>query len=344
MTDITLADVAAHAGVSIATASRALSGTRKVSAGNQRSIEKAARELGYRHNPLAGALRTQRSGVIGVILPRFSPGFVSTVVESISTSLDEQQRALTIRYVEQTPNAAVHGIHALRDRRVEGIIVCAPSPDVALAAVGAADVVPLVLVGRHHEAVSPDSVGLDDERAGAMITAHLKSTTAHIFSVGFDANQPADARRQAQLEIAARQHGIAHTALAMTGATLEGGITAGEQYVASSVFHRRGSGHLVPAMVCANDDVAAGFAAVLRMHSVAIPEQVQIASLMDVEFSDSPNRAITTLRHPWSQMGSEAARLLAEIVQGNNAGAQTTRPARRVVLAPTLMIGASTRT
>lgn len=336
----TLADVAERAGVSIATASRALSGTRKVSRDNAERVARAAKELGYRHNPLAGALRTQRSGAVGVLLPRFSPGFLATLIESISIALDGFDRTLTLRYIDQDAAAAVDGVRALRDRRVDGIILCAPSPDVAVAAVEAARPTPLVLVGRHHDTVDVDSVGLDDERAAELITAHASQHSTQIFVVGFDESLPADRRRRSLLGLAAEQHGMTIQPVPCSTADLDGGVQAAQHLVTMPTWDaasRTGT----PTVVCANDDIAHGIRAVLHLHAVSIPEEVQIASLMDVAFSDASDRSITTLRHPWPQMGAEAARMLDETLRSPLA--TLPRTPRRIAFTPTLLRGQSTR-
>ncbi len=337
MNEVTLADVAERAGVSIATASRALSGSRPVSETNMKLVEKAVRELGYRHNPLAGALRTQRSGAIGVLLPRFSAGFLSTVVEAISTALEDQRRTLTLRYFEQDRDSALAGVQSLRDRRVDGIIVCAPSSNVAVAITEAASSLPLVLVGRYHESVACDSVGLDDERAVTLMVEHLRPRTQRLLTVGFDETATADQRRRAALEITARAQGLAVEHLPAVPANLEGGIRAAEQLGPDTT--RTTPDALPPTIVCANDDVALGVVTVARMRAFAVPDALQVASMMDVSFADTPDRTITTLRHPWPQMGSEAARLLGESLRADEP--RTT--GRRIVLPPRLLAGSSTR-
>ena len=105
----TLAAVAEMAGVSIATASRALSGTKPVSADAVSRIQEACRVLGYRHNAVASALRSKRSGTIGLLLPRYSTGFLSTLIEAVSTALDRQGLSIVLRYIE--PDALTDNEH-----------------------------------------------------------------------------------------------------------------------------------------------------------------------------------------------------------------------------------------
>ncbi|MDO9397813.1 MAG: substrate-binding domain-containing protein, partial [Herbiconiux sp.] len=118
---------------------------------------------------------------------------------------------------------------------------------------------------------------------------------------------------------------------------LDGGIRAAERLVGDAGL--RGSPASLPdAIVCANDDVASGVLAVLRMRGVAVPGMVQVASLLDLS-PGAEDHSTTTLRHPWPEMGREAVRLLAS----REVGAGAARVARRVSLAPQLVPGESTR-
>ena len=101
----TLEDVARYAGVSIATASRALSGTRRVSPERMKRVVEATRAVGYRHNAVASALRSKRSETVGLVLPRYSTAFLSALMESVSTGLNERGISLVLRYSEP---GAVH--------------------------------------------------------------------------------------------------------------------------------------------------------------------------------------------------------------------------------------------
>ncbi|MDO9397482.1 MAG: LacI family DNA-binding transcriptional regulator, partial [Herbiconiux sp.] len=103
----TLADVAARAGVSVATASRALSGTRAVSDDLGRRVREAARTLGYRRNAVASALRLQRTETVGLVLPRYATSFLSALIESVSDGLEQAGMSLVLRYSE--PDAVHEG-------------------------------------------------------------------------------------------------------------------------------------------------------------------------------------------------------------------------------------------
>ena len=332
----TLAAVAEMAGVSIATASRALSGTKPVSADAVLRIQEACRVLGYRHNAVASALRSKRSGTIGLLLPRYSTGFLSTLIEAVSAALDRQGLSIVLRYIEPDALTDNEHIESLLARQVDGIILCPPTEAASRASISAAGNVPVVQVGRHIDTDHTDSVGLDDARATALLITHLAEREVHSLSVvGLNPDVASDAHRLVALGAAAARFGITVAPPITAAPTVAGGIAAAELLVTAAGAELS---EMSDAIVCVNDDVANGLLAVLRMEGVAVPEQVQVCSLLDVSFGEDNEHKITTLRHPWPAMGREAVRLLLDDLTPD-----PLRIARRVVLAPQLVLGASTR-
>ena len=89
--------------------------------------------------------------------------------------------------------------------------------------------------------------------------------------------------------------------------------------------------------MCANDDVATGVLTVLRARGVRVPDDVQIASLLQL-YPDAQGMPLTSLRHPWHEMGAEAVEML-ELARRTRVAAR-----RRTSLPAELVPGASTRT
>lgn len=326
----TLADVAREAEVSIATASRALSGSRPVSADRQRRVEDVAASMGYRHNAVASALRSQRTETVGLVLPRYSTGFLSALIESVSEGLEREHAALVLRYSAPDATHDTDNVESLVARRVDGIIICPPSLQASRESIEAAGTVPVVQVGRFIETDRSNSVGLDEDRAMNLLAQHLEhSGVRTVTVVGLDPGAAADARRIGALRLAGEPAGIGISLAPFAGAHLQGGIRTAELLVDEGVT--------TDAVVCATDEVAAGVMAVLRLRGIAVPERVQVASLLDVA-PDAASHDVTTLRHPWQAMGHEAVRLLFDAQKPWHDGA-----VRRVSLAPQLVMGASTR-
>lgn len=326
----TLSDVAAEAGVSTATASRALSGSRPVSPETLKRIRAAAARLGYRHNAVASALRSNRTQSVGLVLPRYATVFLSALIESVTENLDAQGIGALLRYV--APDGADHDerVADLLDRRVDGLIVCPPTIEASGHAQRMSHGLPLVQVGRFLDPQTPSAVSLDEEESAAVLAAHLARTgTRTVTVIGLDPDSPADARRIASVSQACAAAGPEVTAVVHLGSDLLAGVTSAE-----ALWDRVARDE---ALVCANDDVATGVLTVLRARGVRVPEDVQIASLLQL-YPDAQGMPLTSLRHPWHEMGAEAVEML-ELARRTRVAAR-----RRTSLPAELVRGASTRT
>ncbi|MDU0368175.1 LacI family DNA-binding transcriptional regulator [Microbacterium sp. KSW4-17] len=326
----TLADVASEAGVSTATVSRALSGSRPVSPDTLKRVRAAAARLGYRHNAVASALRSNRTQSVGIVLPRYATVFLSALIESVTESLDAQGIGALLRYV--APDGADHDerVADLLDRRVDGLIVCPPTIEASGHAQRLSHGLPIVQVGRFLDPDTPSAVSLDETSSAGLLAHHLARTgTRKIITVGLDPDAPADATRIRSVGDACAARGIAPGAVVYRGSDLLAGVTAAEK-----LWDAVTPGET---LVCANDDVATGVLTVLRARGVRVPDDVQIASLLQL-YPDAQGTPLTSLRHPWRQMGAEAVEML-EHAQRSRVAAR-----RRTALSADLVVGASTRT
>ena len=104
MPKATIRDVAARAGVSTATVSRALSGARPVSPEVADLVRRAAGELGYSGNGIASALRRNRTDTVGMVVPSIANPFFTALVEGVEHALQQAGRQLVA-----FGDAVVHG-------------------------------------------------------------------------------------------------------------------------------------------------------------------------------------------------------------------------------------------
>ena len=168
----TIADVAARAGVSKATASRALSGGGYVSTGTRERVRAAARELHYVAHSSATSLATGRSLSVGVIMPALDRWFFAELLAGIQEGLLAAGQDLVL-YGTQEGSAERERLFSdvLPRRRLDGIIAVGIQPSTheleRLVQVGS----PLVSIGAYHDENS--SVSIDDEAAARIATEHL---------------------------------------------------------------------------------------------------------------------------------------------------------------------------
>ncbi len=160
----TIVDVAAVAGVSLATASRALSNYGRVSAATVEKVRSAAKEIGYRPNELARAMRVGSSRTLGlVIIADFTNAFFDRATKSIVDSARARGYQVLISNTDEDVEVERLAVQTLLDKQVDGLIVV-PSLSsrhnhLLPAALGGK---PIVVIDRIPDGVSVTSVTTDD--------------------------------------------------------------------------------------------------------------------------------------------------------------------------------------
>ena len=174
----TIKDIAAIAGVSAGTVSRALSDSELISAKTRARIQALAAEHGFRPNIMARNLRTQRTGAIGVVIPlghetgqHISDPFFITMLGLLADTLTERGYDLLLSRV--VPADAQWLDRYIGSGRVDGVIVIGQSNQAAVLDRVAADYRPLVVWGGHEPGQVHCSVGSDNAAGGALATRHL---------------------------------------------------------------------------------------------------------------------------------------------------------------------------
>jgi len=117
----TIADVAEVAGVAIGTVSRFLNG-REIRRSNRLQIEAAIEKLSYRRNAVAAAMKTDRTHMIGVLIPTFDE-FHAQMVERLSSQLRSTGRALVMYFHGHEPQLFADALDFFTQQRVDGLIM-----------------------------------------------------------------------------------------------------------------------------------------------------------------------------------------------------------------------------
>ncbi|TCU43771.1 LacI family DNA-binding transcriptional regulator [Curtobacterium sp. PhB146] len=326
---VTLADVAARAGVSITTASRVLARSRAVSPGVQAAVERAASELGYAGNGVARALRRQRTDAVGMVVPSIRNPFFTALVDAVERTLQSTGRVLYLCDARDDVDVEARHLRSLVARGVDGIVVspCADGRSTA-AVVEAAARVPLVQLDRHVPEPVADWVGLDDRAAMDLVVGRLAERGTR--SAGFVTASVANSstrERAAGFAAACERAGIrTDPRWTVTGSfTIADGIAAGSRFVGLGA-------HRPEAVVCADDLLAIGVSHALRAAGVGIPSDVAVTGLDDLEFAPYVSPPLTTVRQPTERMAEEVLRLLDRDPTDGRA------PGTRVALPPTLVV------
>ncbi len=146
---VTVRDVAAAAGVSPATASRALSGNGSVNPEMVRRVHKASTDLGYSANVFARALRTERTDTIGMVVPSIANPYFVGAVEAVEKALASSGRSLILCNAGNSVQTEADRVGLLVQRMVDGLVVVPVDGSASVAALrAAAERVPLVQFDR----------------------------------------------------------------------------------------------------------------------------------------------------------------------------------------------------
>ena len=227
----TLADLAAIAGVSAGTVSRALAGNSLVNAKTRERIEALAREHGFRPNQMASRLRRQKTGVVGVIIPlgheqkqQVSDTFFLTLLGHLADELTEHGYDLMLRRVVPTSNEDWLDPF-IGSGMIDGVIVVGQSDQFDHLEDIADGYRPMVVWGQHREGQRHCVVGSDNLLGGKLAAERLIAAGAKQLAFVGDTNAPEFAARFAGAKQVAEAFGCglaelpAH--LATSGMTAE---------------------------------------------------------------------------------------------------------------------------
>lgn len=312
---IGIVEVAARAGVSPATVSRALRGLPGVSATTRLNVERAAAELGYVASPSAAALTTGRTSAIGVMAPWISRWFFIAVIEGAQDVVSEQGYD-TLLYplgANAGPTAPAVDTRALH-KRVDGVLGL--NVPLGLQPSSLRDLrVPLVTVGSTIPGVP--GVLVDDVEVGYLATRHLLELGhRRIAFLGRDPDNMygflVAADRERGYEKALLEHRIAvdPRLIGMTGFAVEAGSRALDSLWAEA----GGDLDRMPSAVFAvSDEVAMGVLHTARRHGIRVPEDLSVIGVDNHDLSYLFD--LTTIGQPVREQGRIAARMLLDHVR-----------------------------
>jgi len=325
---VTIRDVAARAGVSIATASRGLDERLPPSRGAKSlRVREVAEELGYRRDPGASSLRRGTTGTIGVVVPRLTDMVMAMLYEEIADASERQGRfAIVVTTRDEPPRqrAAAEGLLA---RRVDGLILASARANdddyiAELRARGVNHVLALRTSGD-----SPAAVG-DDYLGGYLAGRHL--TDLGHTDIGLIAGP------EFASSVQGRMAGF-HAALAEAGVPIRPdieftgsfGMEAGEE-ACRRMLERPGR---PAAMFLMNDNSAIGALSALTQAGLRVPDDVSVVGYNDIPVASRFPVPLTAVRVPFRDIARNAVDLLTGSVGADQ---------RVLKSAPTLIPRAST--
>lgn len=336
----TIDDVAALAGVARTTVSRVLNSQPNVRPLVRERVLGAVEKLGYRVNVQARNLAGRK--VVRIALIHASDfdsepnSYFSSALELGATRAGAGLGVQIITHVinQNDPEAAAEIVARLRDDQCNGAILTPPFSDSPplLREIDALGVAVVCIAGGAEAENFALSLGIDDFRAGQEIGAHLINLGHRRFGFikGLQGHASAETRYDGFLSALAGA-GLGPDAVSMRRGnfTFRSGLECGQELLADRLR--------VDALVCANDDMAAGALLAAHKAGLSIPQDIAITGFDDTPVSEIVWPPLTTIHQPLKRMGARAVEYLA-----SRSSAGMNGPAGREIVEHHLVIRDST--
>lgn len=329
----TIRDVAARAGVSVATVSRVMSGSDTVAPATRQRVEEAMTELGWRPNMAARSLVHGKTGLYGVIVPDVANPFFGELATGMSLAASSLGVQLVLLHTDLSEELDVTALHLCRQHRLDAVIYTSGNPGQAHRTAFEQLGRPVVMAATYDPTSTWPGILVDSQVGGRMGARHLLSLGhRRIALVGGPSTDPiAAGPRWAGW----RSELAAAGCLPPPRWQLEVGWKQQYGYQAAIALLRETD--RPTAILCCSDVLAIGVLAAAADLGISVPHELSVVGFDDLNLAALWRPSLTTLGQPIGKMGQDAVRLAVQLVEG-----QPPPPTRW--LTPELVVRGSTAT
>ncbi|MEM6803922.1 MAG: LacI family DNA-binding transcriptional regulator [Bacteroidota bacterium] len=330
-------DLAEKTGLSVATVSRVFNDIDKVSPKTRALVLKIAKELNFRPNKMASALRSGKSKTIGVVVPVIDRDVFSAAIKSMEEVFREAGYHIIIAQSHESHEKEIEIIENLKQLRVDGIIISVSKKTQAIEALEQAkkEGIGIVLFDRTLEMASTNSIIINNFKGAVQATEHLLAEGCKriIHLAGNEAVSIFKERKRG-FELAMQEAGIktdTHSIIDFDDGKLTGLALLKEQM----------SGDAPPDGIFAHGDISALVAIqLLRDMKLRIPQDVAIVGFGESSFCPYVEPALTSISQRSEDVGKLAAEIMLKELQTKN---KDELVYSQQMLAPHLMIRQSSQ-
>jgi LacI family transcriptional regulator len=333
MDKLTLEQIAKLAGVSRSTVSRVINHHPNVKAEVRQRVMKVVAETGYHPNPAARSLASQRSGIIGLVIPRavqslFTDPYYPRLMQGIAQACNANDYTLSLFLFHTEDEEHKLYPRVLRTGMMDGLLVSASQIDDPLIPELIDNNVPFVMIGRPDDLPAVSFVNVDNAVGVYTATSHLaRAGYKRIATITGPLNTTVGLdRRQGYLDaLNDRSHSIDDRLIVEGDFTESGGYAAMQRLIP----------HRPDAVFIASDTMAFGALRALREAGLCVPRDIAIVGFDDLPTSSLADPPLTTIRQPIRRLGAQAVETLIDILTNGP------EPPRRITLSTELIIRAS---
>jgi LacI family transcriptional regulator len=324
----TIREIAALAGVSIATVSRVVNGKGYVSAATRVAVERVVRDHGYSANRSARGLSSGRTGLVGVTVPRIHPAYFSEIVAGATDALYERDMRIVLCPTLHEHDREVSLLNRLVHGTTDGGLLILPEETPA-------ELQTLMTHGFQFVVVDPRQ--RLDGQVPTVSAANLSgayAVTSHLLGLGHRRIAAITGPR-GMLATDERTRGY-NAALAATGVMPSPSLIIESQF---DVAGGRGAADQLfnlsqppTAIFAFSDQIAIGVLHAALAHGLKVPDDLSIVGFDDTSEAELVTPALTTVRQPLAEMGRMAVSLLTRLLENRRLEALHVELATQLVI------------
>ena len=300
----TIKDIASVLNISAAAVSKALHNDSRISEKTKIAVRQVAENLKYQPNHLASALRSGKSHLVGVIVPRTNSNFFSSVIQNIEEVLNKKGYNIIFTQSNESYKKECDSIDTLLYTQVDGIIASMANETVDLGAYEKikSKGIPLILFDRGENDLNVDYIGIDDYNSSHLIVEHLVENgckrIAHIG--GYKRTRIFNNRVRGYID-ALKKHNLPldDELLTESGLTIEDGREKMLKLLSLDTPP--------DAVYVAGDYAALGALQVLKEKNIKIPEDIALVGFGNEPFTDMVTPRISSVHQHSAEIGKQAA-------------------------------------
>jgi len=307
----TIYEVSKLAGVSLATVSRVINNSGKVTPATRQKVLVAMEKLGYRPNAIAQSLASNRSNSVGVLVPELHGPFFGIMLSSIEDELRAYGKHAIITAGHSDEEKEKESIEFLASRQCDALIVHAFAVTNEWLLELASRSPAIFVIGRDISQIAEHCFYLDNEHGSYLATQAL---------IGLGHRRLAYLAGPLWKSDAQGRYAGFRRALAEAGLSFDEKLLAEGNYQEASgraaMVQLLGAGSPFSGLVCANDEMAVGAIEEARQRGRTIPDDLSVVGFDNVFFTRYMHPALSTVNYPVDLMGRMAARCVLRDVYG----------------------------
>lgn len=307
---VTLADVASEAGVSLGSASKALSSPEKVKPATLKIVLDTVERMGYVRNGVARSLASRKTWRVAVVYPTLKNPMFSNSIDSLQQSLLEMGYQLVIGSHEYNQKQEIKVLQALVESSVDGAILVGTDHDDAVFQMLEKYDIPYLMMWSTDETSYPHTIGFSNRQAAYKIAKHVVAKGHRNVAL---CGGPTDGNERSRQRLAGFLAALAEANVAIKPEwiieapfSVDGGREAIKQLLEI--------GELPTVLICGTDLHAIGAIHQCQLSGIDVPGRLSITGFDDIEFASAMTPGLTTVRVPMHEIGVEVARTIVAII------------------------------